>query len=83
MIKKLENVTLTIFAIGVTIAVLAGGLTLFGYIAAMFIGGETAETICLFIFKQCFPWVIKIASISVGFGLLGMYLGKKESLNIK
>ena len=78
--KKVSQVLLWIFAGGVLLTVLAGGLTLVGYAVALCIGGETAEQICVFLFKTCFPWLIRICSISVGFGLIGMYLQKKKAL---
>ena len=48
----------------------------------MFIGGETATEICIFIHKTYFPWVITFTSVFVGFGLIGMYLNKMKSLSI-
>jgi len=48
----------------------------------MIIGGETAANICNFIYSQYFPMVIRIGSISVGFGLLGMYLQKMKALSM-
>lgn len=80
--KKVSNIILWIFGIGVTLCVLAGGLSLLGFIVAMCIGGETATSMCVFIHKEYFPWVIKFTSIFTGFGLLGMYLTRKKSLTI-
>ena len=79
--KKFSQVLLIIFAIGVLLTLFAGALALVGYIVAMFIGGETAAALCLFIYKSYFPWVIRICSISVGFGLIGMYLRKIKALS--
>jgi len=80
--KKVSSIFLYIFAVGVILAVLAGALSLLGYVAAMIIGGETAANICNFIYSQYFPMVIRIGSISVGFGLLGMYLQKMKALSM-
>lgn len=78
--KKVSKIFLTIFSIGVLITLFAGALSLAGYIVALIIGGETAATLCSFIYTQYFPWVIKICSIAVGFGLIGMYFDKKKAL---
>ena len=80
--KKVTNIILWIFGIGDTLCILAGALSLLGFIVAMFIGGETATQICVFIHKEYFPWVIKFTSIFTGIGLIGMYLGKKKSLTV-
>ena len=44
--KKLSDILKTIFGYGVMIDLFAGGLTFFGYIAALIIGGEVATAIC-------------------------------------
>lgn len=78
--KKLSDIVLKIFAIGVVAVLFAGGLSLVGYIVAMFIGGETATVICVFIHKTYFPYVIRFTSIFIGCGLVGMYLSKIKAL---
>ena len=80
--KKLSKVLLTIFSIGVLAALFAGALALVGYIVALIIGGEAATTLCAFIYKKYFPWVIRVCSVAVGFGLVGMYLDKKKALAV-
>lgn len=74
---------LWIFGVGVTVCVLAGALSLIGFLVAFCIGGETAAEICVFIHKEYFPWVIKATSVFTGFGLVGMYLNKTRSLSLK
>ena len=81
--KKISNVLLTVFSIGVLLTLFAGGLSLFGYGIAMCIGGETATKISLFIFEKYFPWLIRICAVSVGFGLIGMYFSKIKALTLK
>lgn len=78
--KKFSNILLTIFAIGVLVTMLAGAFAFVGYVVAMFIGGEAATALCAFIYKSYFPWVIKICSVCVGCGLIGMYLNKMRAL---
>ena len=78
--KKISGVCKLIFGYGIMITLFAGGFTFFGYLAAMFIGGETATAICVFIYKQIFPIIIYAANILVLFGLLSMYLGGEMAL---
>lgn len=81
--KKISNILLTIFAIGVIFTLFAGGASVLGYIVALVIGGEKSTNICVSIYTVFFPWVIQICSISVGSGLIGMYLDKKKALTVK
>ena len=80
--KKVSNILLWIFGIGVTSCLLAGALSLVGFIVAMCIGGTTATEICVFIHKTYFPWIIKFTSIFTGVGLVGMYINKIKALSI-
>lgn len=78
--KKVADIMLKIFAIGITVCLFAGGLSLLGYLVALIIGGESATTLCSFIFKTYLPWVIKFTSIFTGVGLIAMYLTKQKAL---
>lgn len=78
--KKISSVLLRLFAIGVLVTLFAGALSLVGYLVAFVIGGETATKLCTFIYKEYFPVVIQICSVSVLFGLIGMYLKKEKAL---
>ena len=69
-----------IFGYGIMITLFAGGLTFFGYIAALIIGGNTAAAICTFIYKQFIPVVVYITSILVLLGLVAMYLNGEMAL---
>lgn len=81
--KKVSDILLKIFGIGVLLALFAGAISLLGFVVAMFIGGETATAICVFIHKTYFPYVIKFTSVFVGIGLVGMYLSKVKALSLK
>lgn len=81
-IKKIAEVLLWIFGIGITVCLLAGALAFVGFIVALCIGGEAATEICVFIHKTYFPWVIKITTIFSAFGLVGMYMKKAKALTI-
>ena len=80
--KKISKIFLTVFAVGVLLTLFAGALAFVGYVAALCIGGESATELCAFIYKEFFPWVIRVCSISVGFGLIGMYLNKTKALTM-
>lgn len=78
--KKLSNVLKTIFGYGIMIALFVGGLTFFGYLAALIIGGETAGVICTFIYKSIIPAMIYLAVVMVLLGLVAMYLSGEVAL---
>lgn len=69
-----------VYAIGIAVALFAGALSVFGYIAALIIGGETAAEICVFIYKKFYPVIIYISSISILLGLVKMYIAGEKSL---
>lgn len=79
-VKKLSDVFKIIFGYGIMIVLFAGGLTFFGYLAALIIGGELAETICTFIYKQFIPLIIYMSTILILFGLLSMYMAGEKAL---
>ena len=78
--KKPVSVMKMIFGYGIMITLFAGGLTFFGYLIALFIGGETAEALCTFIYKQIIPVIIYATTILILFGLLTMYLAGEKAL---
>ena len=78
--KKLSNVLKTIFGYGIMISLFVGGLTFFGFVAALIIGGETATAICAFLYKSIFPVVIYLAVSMVLLGLVAMYLNGEVAL---
>lgn len=78
--KKISGVLRVIFGYGIMICLFVGGLTFFGYIVAMIIGGATATAICTFIYKTIIPCVIKASTILVLLGLVTMYLNGETAL---
>ncbi len=80
--KKIADVLLTIFSIGIILALFAGGASVIIYIVAMFIGGEAATEICTTVFKEYLPWVIKFTSIFTLVGFVGMYFAKVKALTV-
>jgi len=78
--KKISNVLKTIFGWGIMICLFAGGLTFFGYVAALIIGGDTAAAICTFIYKTVIPYIIYGSTVMVLLGLVAMYLAGEFAL---
>lgn len=78
--KKLSNVLKTIFGYGIMISLFAGGMTFFGYVAALIIGGDIATAICTFIYNNIIPVIIYASVIMVLLGLVAMYLNGEIAL---
>ena len=78
--KKIASVLKTIFGYGIMISLFGGGLTFFGYVAALIIGGDTAAAICAFIQGKILPVIIYISTIMVILGLVAMYLNGETAL---
>ena len=78
--KKISDVLKIIFGYGVMISVFVGGLTFFGYVVALIIGGEIATAICAIIYKKIIPVIIYLAVSMVLLGLLAMYLAGEKAL---
>ena len=78
--KKISKVLKTIFGAGIMICLFAGGLTFFGYMAALIIGGETATAICTVIYKGIIPYIIKTSTALILLGLVAMYLNGEMAL---
>ncbi|MBE5868686.1 MAG: hypothetical protein E7293_06985 [Lachnospiraceae bacterium] len=78
--KKLSNALKTIFGYGIMVALFAGGLTFFGYVVALFIGGDVATAICTVIYKNIIPVIIYLAVVMVLLGLVAMYLAGEKAL---
>ncbi len=86
MRQKIEKILKKLYGITMTIAFFGGVLPLIPFIVAIIIGGGakgTGETIAVWLYKQYYPWVIALASISVVIGLIAMYVGKQEALSSK
>ncbi len=78
--KKISAVLRVIFGYGIMVCLFAGGLTFFGYLAALIVGGDTALEICRFIYQQIIPIIIKCSTVLVLLGLLVMYLNGETAL---
>ena len=78
--KKISNVLKLIFGYGIMISLFAGGLTFFGYVVALIIGGSTGTAISTFIYKEIIPIIIYFSVIMVLLGLVAMYLAGEVAL---
>jgi len=83
VLKKIGSVLKTVFGYGIMICLFAGGLSFFGYVAALIIGGDTAAAICTFLSKTYLPTVIYTSSVMVLLGLLSMYLSSEKALTVE
>ncbi len=83
MREKLFNGLKKAYGIMMTISFFAGGLPLIPFIFAIIVGGDLAETISIFLYKEYYPWVIVLGSLAIVVGLIAMYIGKLEGLSVK
>ena len=79
-LKNISGVFRQIFGWGIMIVLFAGGLTFFGYVGALIIGGKTATSICTWIYKSFMPVMIYASNILILFGLLTMYMAGETAL---
>lgn len=79
-LKKPVGVCKIIFGYGIMISLLVGGLTFFGYLIALIIGGNGAVQICSVIKTYINPIIIYMSTTMVLFGLLLMYLSGETAL---
>ena len=80
VLNKISAVLRTVFGYGITICLFGGGMTFFGYLAAIIIGGETAALICEVIYKTVLPFIVYASTSLVMLGLLAMYLSGEVAL---
>lgn len=78
--KKISDVLKTIFGYGIMTVLFAGGMTFFGYLAALIIGGDVAAVICSVIYNNIIPVIIYVSVILVLLGLVAMYLNGEVAL---
>ncbi len=83
ILNKIAKIIEVIYGYGIMIAFFVGGVSFFGYLAALIIGGETASAICTFIYKGVYPYLVYGTSIFVVLGLVKMYLCGETALNAK
>lgn len=82
-LTKIATIIKVIFGYGMIICLFVGGLTFFGYVAALIIGGQTAADICTFIYKNLYPYLVRLSSVMILLGLVKMYLCGEVALSSK
>lgn len=80
MMKKISEILKLVFGYGIMTVLFAGGLTFFGYVAALIVGGDAAAVICEVIYKKIVPVIIYATNILIVMGLLTMYLAGEKAL---
>lgn len=80
ILNKISNICKWIFGYGIMITLFIGGLTFFGYMIALIVGGDTATMICTFISEKVNSVMIYTSTCMVLFGLLTMYLAGEKAL---
>lgn len=71
-----------VFGWGVYACLLAGGVTFFGFLLALIIGGSSGEALAVWIRQSYFPVVIRVTSFFIILGLVGMYCNREQALSI-
>ena len=79
---KIADVLRTVFGYGILTGLFAGGLTFFGFVAALIIGGDTATLICRILYKEIVPIIVYGTTVLVLLGLLIMYLSGETALTV-
>ncbi len=84
--QKIASVLKVVFGWGVMLSLFAGGLTFFGYLVAIIIGGGEGgigAEICRVISKEITPVITYVSTCCVLLGLLTMYLSGEQALTVK
>ena len=80
--KKVAQILYQLFGWGAYISIFAGAACFFVFVIALIIGGDTGAALAVMIKGSWFPMIIKLTSVSVGLGLLGMYFGNEQALSM-
>lgn len=80
MKEKILNILTKIWAMVSFVLLFTGGISVFGYIAAIIIGGETGAEIINFLYTKLFSTLIYVNSIFIIVGLIKMELAGEQSL---
>ena len=78
--ETLAKVLTYVYAVGILLSLFLGAFSALGYIAAIVLGGDTATKICDFIYKDFYPHIVYLASLSIMIGFARMYVAGEKSL---
>lgn len=81
--KKFIEILNKIFGVTIILELFLGALSVLGYIVAIIIGGDVAMQITDFIFNSYLKGVIIATSVTIGLGLLSMYLTRQKALTFE
>lgn len=81
--KRIENILLSIFSMGIIIAIAGGALIFLLFLTGLILGGDTAIYLSNLASKTLMPYFIKSGAIGVFAGLLTFYIHGKHELSIK
>ncbi len=81
LFNKIGSALKTVYGWGILVCLFAGGLSFFGFVAALIIGGDTAAEMCRVIHKVIFPYIIYASTVTVVLGLVAMYLCGEVALS--
>ena len=80
MRETVAKILAYVYGVGITVSLFVGALSFVGYLVALIIGGSVAADICEVIYKQIYPVIIYVSSVSVLIGLVKMYVAGEKSL---
>ena len=80
ILNKIANGLNIVYGYGIMLALFLGGLSFFGYLVALIVGGDTAVVICNFIYKTAYPVLVYASSVLILLGLVFMYLRGEKAL---
>ena len=68
----------SLYGILMTVSFFGGFLPIIPFIIAIIIGGPIAESICVFLYKKYYLWIIALASFAILIGWVAMYIQPKD-----
>lgn len=71
--RKIASVLEWVIGIAFALCLFLGGLGFIGFVVAFCTGGETAETICTFLSKTYYDYLIKASTITTVFCFILQY----------
>lgn len=83
VLDKITNILSLVFGYGILISIFIGGISFIGYVVALIVGGEMATTICTFIYKTIYPYLVYGTSVITVVGLVVMYIKGQTAFTTK
>ncbi len=81
MRRKIYEFLRKLYGTVMLFAFLGGLLPLIPFTVALFIGGNSGESLSVWLHKQYYPFIILSASVAVIIGLAAMYTGGQQGLS--